>query len=229
MEAAYEASFNVRHFTEVLDDQSGSVFYFLEQIRINYGELLYLPLLWLIWKVVKKPLNLKQSALCIWFLVPLVIFSLASTKMQGYLLFTAPAYFIITAAFFFELVNYKVSHKPKWLFNVVLALFLIIPVRYGIERMEILEKRDRNPQWTQDLKELNDRKIIKGVLFNYENPIEAMFYTNLTVYSTLPTHETIESIINDGYQVFVNDKGDLADFQKPKGVEILRLTSSKSH
>lgn len=226
-EAAHEASYNLRHFTEVLGKQSGSAFYFLEQIRINYGELLYLPLIWFVWRVLQKPFNLKQSALFIWFIVPLIIFSIATTKMQGYLLFTAPAYFIITSAFFFELVEYKTSQKAKWLFNIILGLFLILPLRYGIERMELIKKRDRNPQWTLDLKKLNERSIKKGVLFNYNNPIEAMFYTDLTAYSTLPSNQQIKVLMNDGYCIFINDNGDLGDFQKLDGVEILKLSPSK--
>lgn len=224
LEAAYESSFNLRHFTEVIEERSGSVFYFIEKIRINYGELIYLPILWLIWKVFKKPRNLKQLALCVWILVPLFIFSLAKTKMQGYLLFTAPALFIITAAFFFELVDYRILHKPKWLFNLVLALFIILPIRYGIERMKPFQNRNRNPKWVLELKELNKKNIQNGILFNYENPIEAMFYTDLIVYSTLPSKEKFEQLINEGYQIFVDDKGNLEGIEDLKGIKIIKLT-----
>lgn len=224
LEAAYESTFNLRHFTEVIEERSGSVFYFIDGIRINFGDLLYLPLLWFLWKVSKRPWNLKQLALLTWFLVPLLIFSFAKTKMQAYLLFTAPALFIVTSAFFFELLTYKLTHKPKWLFNLIAALFIILPIRYGIERMKPFEKRDRNPQWVSDLKVLNKQNIQNGVLFNYENPIEAMFYTDLTVYSGIPSNEKIEELKKDGYRVFVNESGKLESVGDLKGVEILKLT-----
>lgn len=226
LEAAYESSFNLRHFTEVIEDRTGSIFFFINQIRINYGELIYLPLLWFLWQVFKRPISLKQLALCIWFLIPLIIFSLAKTKMQAYLLFTAPALFIITSAFFFELANYRVTHKPKWLFTLVLALFILFPVRYGIERMKTFEKRDRNPAWVMELKELNKENIQNGVLFNYDNPIEAMFYTDLVVYSRIPSKEKIEQLINEGYQVLINDRGNLKDIEKLKGVKTIKLTTA---
>lgn len=224
LEAAYESSFNLRHFTEVIEERYGSAFYFIDRIRINFGDLLYLPLIWFFWKIFKSPGNLKQLALLIWFLVPLIIFSFAKTKMQAYLLFTAPALFIVTSAFFFELLTYKLTHKPKWLYNLIAVLFIVLPIRYGIERMKPFEKRDRNPQWVSDLKALHKENIQNGVLFNYENPIEAMFYTDLTAYSGIPSNETIKQLKKDGYQIFINDNGKLENAEDLKGVAILKLT-----
>ena len=228
LEAVYESEFNLRHFTEVIEERSGSVFYFIDKIRINYGELIYLPILLLIWRVFKKTRSLKQLALCVWIFVPLIIFSLAKTKMQGYLLFTAPALFIITAVFFFELLDYRTLHKPKWLFNLVLALFVILPIRYGIERMKPFQNSDRNPKWVRDLKELNEKNIQNGILFNYENPIEAMFYTNLIAYSTLPSKEKIEQLINEGYQIIVNDNGNIAGVEGLKDIKLIKLTTANN-
>lgn len=226
LEAAYESTFNLRHFTEVIEERSGSVFYFIHKIRINYGELIYLPLLWFIWVTFKEPKNYKQLALCAWFFIPLIIFSLAKTKMQGYLLFTAPALFIITSAFFFELETYRDKHKPKWLFNIILALFIVLPIRYGIERMKPFEKRDRNPKWTLELKALNAKNIQNGILFNYENPIEAMFYTDFIVYSTIPSKDKMEQLKNEGYQLFLNDKNDLGNIRDMKGINVIKLTTA---
>lgn len=225
LEAAYESNFNLRHFTEVIEERSGSIFYFIKKIRINYGELIYLPLLWFLWSVFKKPINLKQLVLCVWLFVPLVIFSLAKTKMQGYLLFSAPAFFIITAAFFFELAVYNAAHKQKWILNIVLALFIILPIRYCIERVKPFEKRDRNPQWILELKALNEKNIQKGILFNYDNPIEAMFYTDLIVYPIIPSKEKMEQLINEGYQIILNDRGNLDDFSDMQSIKTIKLTS----
>ena len=146
--------------------------------------------------------------------------------MQGYLLFTAPALFIITAAFFFELVNYRALHKPKWLFNLVLALFIILPIRYGIERMKPFKNIERYPKWVVELKELNEKNIKNGILFNYENPIEAMFYTDLVVYSTLPSKDKMEQLINEGYQIIINDNGNLTGIEGLKDIKIIKLTTA---
>ena len=44
-EAKWEASFNLKHITEVLEKQTGPFYYYLNTIRINFGELIYIPLL----------------------------------------------------------------------------------------------------------------------------------------------------------------------------------------
>ena len=226
LEAVYESNFNYRHFTEALDGQTGSIFYFIESIRINYGELIYLPLIWFFWKTLKNYRDLNRLVLSCWFLVPLIIFSFARTKMQGYLLFTAPALFIITSEFYFMLIEYQKEHKFKWLFKIILILLVALPIRYGIERIKPFEKRDRNPQWVLDLKELNNENIEKGVLLNYKNPIEAMFYTNLTTYSYIPKKETIEELIDLGYTVIINEGEVPKQIATMEGVLLKRLTVS---
>ena len=228
LEAAHEAKFNLRHFTEVLDGQTGSVFYFIDQIRINYGELIYLPLIWFIWNVLRNPKNYKQLALLIWFIIPLMFFSLAKTKMQGYILFTAPALLTMTAAFFFELYEYRVAYRPKWLFSIAMFLFIALPIRYGIERMKPFKKYERNPKWVSELKDLNQRNIKNGILFNYESPIEAMFYTDLVVYSAVPSRKKIKELIDDGYEVLINDNGELDNLDRFSNVEVLRLTRTNN-
>ncbi len=107
IESAWEAGYNYKHIVQVLDQQGGPIYYYLDKIRVNYGELIYLPLLWFIWVVYKNICNLKYSALFIWFAVPIIFFSLIKTKMQGYILFASPAIFIISAAFCDKLFDYR--------------------------------------------------------------------------------------------------------------------------
>lgn len=223
LEATWESSYNFRHLTEVIEERSEPLFYFLDRIRINYGELIYLPLIWFLWQTVKDFRDGKRWALAIWFVVPLLVFSVAKTKMQGYLLFTAPALFIMTAAFFYMLLEYKKNHKARWLINVVLVLLIVLPVRYGIERIKPFKKMDRNPQWVQDLKELHKEDIKNGVLFNYNNYIEAMFYTNLVVYDHVPGEEIIRDLMQKGYTIILNDELLPDDIAKIKGVLIRKL------
>lgn len=226
LEAQHESTFNYRHFTEVIEGRAGSVFYFIDKIRINYGELIYLPLIWFIWKTYKNFKNYKRLALLIWFIIPLIIFSIAKTKMQGYLLFTAPALFIITAEFFFMLLSYREKHKLKPIMNIILILLIALPIRYGVERIKPFAKTKRNPNWALDLKELNAKKIQNGVLLNYDRPIEAMFYTDLTVYYFLPNDNQIDSLVQQGYNVLVNDANISSQTKSIKGVKILHLTNS---
>ncbi len=229
LEAAWESSFNYKHFTEVIEGRTGPFYYFLERIRINYGELIYLPLIWFLWKTLKSFKDRKRLALSIWFVVPLIVFSVAKTKMQGYLLFTAPALFIMTSEFFFMLLNYRKNHKLKWLRYSVLVLLLALPIRYGIERIKPFKLRDRNPQWVLDLKKLNEENIEKGVLFNYGNPIEAMFYTDLVVYNRIPEESIITDLMQQGYTIVLNDENLPQQITQIDGVILRKLTAADNN
>lgn len=229
VEAAWEAGYNMKHIMEVLDKQGGPIYYYLDKIRINYGELIYLPLIWLIWTTFKNIYDLKRAAIFIWFFIPVFFFSLIKTKMQGYILFACPAIFISAAAFWHVLLEHKESLLSgkvalKWFYNLILLLLIALPVRYGIERVKLF-KKDRNPQWVLDLKNMEQRKIPKGVLFNYEKPIDAMFYTDLTVYPFTPDRNTIDILVQKGYTVMINDNGKApANIMALKNIKVLHLT-----
>lgn len=226
VEANWEASYNFKHITETLLAQ-GSVFSYVQWIAINYGDLIYLPLFWFAWKIFKSPGNLKRIATFIWFLVPFLFFSFAKTRMMGYLLFTAPALFIITSEFWLMLSAYRTNNKFKWVFNIILILLVALPLRYTSERLKPLEDNTRKPGWKIALEKLDDKKIAKGVLLNYDRPIEAMFYTDLVAYPSLPDKKTLTGLIGKGYKVIINDKdGNVPDSIKAiEGVIIENLGS----
>ncbi len=209
LEAKWESDFNFRHINEVIEGQVGPWHYYLDKIRISFNELIYLPLLWYIWKVYKNIHVWKSLALLIWILIPLIFFSFVATKMQGYILFTAPALFIITADFYDALVSYRKNQKHKWFITLVLLILIALPVRYSIERIKPFENTDRHPQWVRDLKALNINDEKNTILFNYDHPIEAMFYTDMTVYKELPEINILYELKEKGYKVLINDVGDI--------------------
>lgn len=225
LEAQWESSFNVKHLTEVIEERTGPFYYFFNKLRISYGELIYLPLLWFVWKVITDIANKKQLAVFIWIFVPLVVFSIAKTKMQAYILFISPALFLITAEFYFMLKEHRNNIKFRPYINVILFLLIALPIRYMIERVKPFERTERNPAWAVDLRTLNNRGISRGVLFNYCRPIEAMFYTNLTVYPTIPDRNKITELLADGYTVLVNDDGKIpADIKSMEAIQIEQLS-----
>ena len=65
------------------------------------------------------------------------------------------------------------------------------------------------------------------VLLNYANPVEAMFYTSLTAYSEIPGEATVRELLDKGYTVIVNDKGDVpAGIATLEGVRLKKLAEA---
>lgn len=211
-------------FSIIIQEHTGPPWYYLNNIRIVFGELIYIPLVWILYKTYKDVNKTRYIPLLLWIIIPLIVFSFAETKRHTYLLITAPAIFIVSAYFWYWLLEYKIYHKHKWFFNLILFLLIALPIRYTIERIKPFDKRDRNPQWVTNLKKLNTKNIQKGVLFNYDKPIEAMFYTNLTAYSNIPDKKAVTDLIEKGYTVIINDNDSIPeDIRTIKGVTVEKL------
>jgi 4-amino-4-deoxy-L-arabinose transferase-like glycosyltransferase len=206
LESKWEFQFNVRHIFEVLDGQGGPFYFFLNRITINYGELVYLPLIYLILKTFQKPIHLKLLALCVWFFIPFLFFSCAKTKMQGYIFFSSTPLFVITAKFWFMLLEYRNNYEWKWLIHFLLFLIAALHFRYALERLHPFESwNERRPNWVQTLKELNEKYEPKTILFNFDKPIEAMFYTDFVVYPFVPNEDKLDSLYSKGYNILINN------------------------
>jgi 4-amino-4-deoxy-L-arabinose transferase len=206
IEAKWEAAYNMRHLFEIIEGHNGNYFYYLNKIRINYGELIYLPLLWFFHRSFSQKNDFKRMAVWCWFFIPFLFFSYAATKMQAYILFTAPALFFMTADFFNWFAAQKInSIYYKWLRRVILCLLIALPVRYAVERVKPFSLRDRNPAWVAALRAMNHKDIQQGVLFHYSRPIEAMFYTGFMVYRALPTAAQIDDLRSKGYTIMINN------------------------
>jgi 4-amino-4-deoxy-L-arabinose transferase len=222
-EAAYTMSHNTRHITEVLDNQTGPVWFFISKVGTNYGELIYIPLVFVVIRYFKNRKDYKLLSLIIWIFIPLIFFSIAKTKMQAYILFTAPALFLITAFFANYLTEKAINNKHK-LINFALAVLLIaLPFRYTTERLKPFSKDEKNPEWVSRLKSVkSDLGSKNTLLFNCPFPIEAMFYCDCTAYSSLPNAEKLEEYVTNGYHVIIwMNEGVPAEVIKNKELEIL--------
>lgn len=178
-------------------------------MRIVFGEIIYIPMIWLIGWVICHPGDRSMRLIALWIFIPLLIFSLCETKRQTDMSLFAPAMFILTATFFQAIRGKQAFRLPRILAHVLLFLLIALPVRYSIERVKPFHEKDRFPLWVTGLKSLNTDTIENGVLFNYDAPIEAMYYTNLIVYHTLPDLETILKLQREGNTTIINDKGNI--------------------
>jgi len=226
LEASWEYGTYRKHITEALEGHDGPFYFYFDWLRIIYGDIVYLPVLWFLWKSITKFRNYSFALFSLWFLVPYLFFSFAKTKTINYTLFTSPALFIITSYYWNYLYTYRTKATYKWLAYTVLVLLLALPVRYTTEKIRCFEQRETNPRWAKELRELNhETQAGKTLMFNISRPIEAMFYTEATAYSRVPSKSELERFVNEGYQVYLVDGTQLDESLKAiRGITLLQLS-----
>jgi len=210
LEARWESGYNIKHITETLGGHEGSFLFHFLFARIIFGELVYIALCWYFYILAKNKTRPELFMPAVWFLIPYLFFSLVKTKMQGYILFAAPAIFIIMSYFWRELYSNLNKIKYRKACIVILIFLILLPLRYTLERTAPLEDKRDNLRWAEELKSLNNKiGPEKAVIFNVDRPVEAMFYTPYTVYSSTPTEEQIELIRRKGYKIYIYRDGNI--------------------
>ncbi len=206
-EYKWEQQFNIRHLVESIEGHGQPFYYYLNKIRIIYGELIYLPLLWFVIVWMRKKMW-SHWLLGVWIFAPLLFFSIATTKMPAYLQISASAFFLLTAYFIQYCLYIKKNTQYPLLVYIIIAGLVLLPVRYMFERVKFFSTKERSPQWVEKLKELSwEMKDGKQyILFGEERPIEAMFYCkSLTAYSIIPDSNTINSLLKKKYIIFIKN------------------------
>ena len=206
LEAAWEYEYNKKHIFEALGPHGKPFYFHFNKMRIIFGELIYIPLIWLIYTTYSEINQRKYTKLilAIWIIIPYIFFSIVVTKMPGYILFCSAAIFVMTSMFFFELQSYETKFKK--IKSIILILLIALPIRYSIERIKPFSIRDRNPTWISKMKQVEQiAKEKKSVVFNCKYPIETMFHTNLIAYESTPDLDKLKSLKSEGYEIFIDN------------------------
>ena len=193
--------------TEAIQGHDGAWWYYLEQVRISFGELIYLPMVWLAVIFVKKWTHQNIRTLAAWVFFPLLVYSMMGTKRQSYLVENAAAIFILSALFIRILSVYKnkTRFSPK-IIQFVVILLVGLPIRYTIERVKPFATNEQETQTADRLRGWKTQLPTDGkaVVFNTPYYIETMFYHNITAaYPHLPTEAQIAELLLRGYKIFV--------------------------
>jgi len=226
MEAVWESAYNMKHIFEAIAPHGQPFYYHFDKMRIIFGELIYLPILWLIYISFKKTNNPRNLFLLIWILVPYLFFSFVQTKMQGYILFCAPAIFILIALFFEYL--WEVKSKYYYIPKIIAVLLLLLPVRYSIERVKPFSDTDRSPIWISEMMAIDmEEKNSLKVIFNCKYPIETMFYTDFTAYEIIPPINKLKSLTDQGYSVYIDNYNDsITDLVDIPFIKFVKITGN---
>ncbi len=225
VESSHEQGEALRRITQVLENQGGPFWKYVADMPRYFGELVYVPVAIALWSVFRDRNDVRRSLL-LWVGIPYAAFSVCATKAPGYVMIAAPALFLLQADVWFSLWRTRqtsIRRVNRVLLTALLFLLAVLPARSLLGPTGPLERRERNPAWAQQLRQLNtqigDRK---AVIFNVRENIEAMFYTPYVVYEFVPTTGQVRDLRADGYQVYVFDDGSSPPQALPPDVPVIR-------
>ena len=207
LEAQYESRYAWRHVFDVLEGHGGPPWRYVADVPRYFGELVYIPFAIAIVAVVGRTATPALRAMLLWVALPYVLFSTMATKMPAYITLAAPAMFLVQADCWLAIHRRWHREEKPWRkisIAVALVVLAVSPARQLLSPTGPLERRDRDPQWTRDLRDLN--RMIgnqKAVIFQVPTPIEAMFYTPYVAYEYSPTDSQFESLRERGYAVYI--------------------------
>lgn len=225
LEAGWESAFNVRHITEALEGHAGSWFFHFRGLR-HYGEFIYLPIAWFLFKAAANWRDTRFAVPAVWFVVPFAFFTVAKTKMDTYTLFTAPAIFVMAGAFIDALAGTASRPGSRILARTAIVLLIAAPVYHLTQAIEPLKPLNRSDKWAVTLRKLGKAVPEANAVFFTRRPIETMFYTSGTAYEGLPTEDQIADLKARGYNVYIVDSGKgPASFRSDARVTVIDLKS----
>jgi len=198
-------------WNEILEPVHASVhnrgfpwYHYIDDIRIQYGELIYLPLIWILFNSRKG----NNSILALWIYIPLILLSIAVTKRMTHFLPIAPAIFILSAVFFYQIYDQirLEGRKSTRVIKVLLcALIVLLPIRYTLERFSYGAHEQLEHSGLGRMETFNDSfehvNSFNTVIFGEPHYLESMFFTGATVYPFVPDNDVMDSLRNVGYRV----------------------------
>lgn len=190
----------------VVQNHGGPYYYYLNSIRININELIYLPLIFFFFKTCKR-MNEQRFLSMVWILIPLMLLSVSSTKREVYIMMSATPLFMIISVFILYLNQFKRHYKKTVYF--IQVLFLVTAVRYGVERIKPWKPRLQKPEYRKEMENLLIKYSLPAdsmVIVNEPHFIEARFYYGLLGYRYL-SDSILHSIRLKGYKVYNNEGG----------------------
>jgi len=210
-EAKWEAEYGLRHFVETLEGHGHPPWYYAKRLARTGGWTSVAAVAWFIGVIGCGKYRRGWPAVLAWIVLPFGVFSLAATKMPAYTAVAAPAVFVVVAAFWWKLrdVQRGISSRPllRWSVITLLALTLLLPGIYAVERLKLHGRYDRDPSWAQQIRmlpvQLGDKPT---VILGSIHPIETMFYTDYIAYSrAAPRPKVVRQLQRQGYRVLVDD------------------------
>lgn len=200
-------------YSNTVDQFDEPFYYYIIKLTVVYGELVLIPLAIGLFLTFKPKFDWRLVTILAWWLIPLIIFSMASTKRFTYLYISAPAVFIMLSYVWFYLLDLSKKNRYKWLILSLLVLIVVLPLRHSSERIKPFDIREREPAYIKEINALDfsNYPIESTALFNLEHNIEIMYATGYTAYNFIPNPKLTKRLLSKGYTIVINDNSLIDD------------------
>lgn len=231
-EFLHELALNARHFSEVIEGHSESMFYYLtDGFKLIYGSGTFVPFIF--WGsfcfmiiVIKKRTYKVYILLFIVFIY--TFYTCAATKMVSFPIITLP--FIYLGLGFS--INYLAQLKfPKINFTTwKVFTTILLPLGIGFMLLNYVKIKHNHTMWKPNdnnnrvvwlqsmevIEIINNKLNKKHVIFNASHAPNAhvpiMFFTNNIAYSKIPTTADLSQAKKSNHPIAILNFGDLPDY-----------------
>ena len=134
----------------------------------------------------------------------MIIFTLADTKRQTYLLISAPAFFLIMSWFWFYVRDFYLNARYKIVNGILLTAMLVLPLRYMVERAKLFGGDQRIAAYYYFSEEQLSILDEKTIVFGTDDYVEMMFHTDVhAAYRKIPDEAKMTDLQAQGFKVLI--------------------------
>jgi 4-amino-4-deoxy-L-arabinose transferase-like glycosyltransferase len=170
-EASWESNFNWQHITTVLENHSGTWYFYLSEATQSINEFIWVAFVIFLLSWFKRKFSPEFTAILLWMAIPYLFFSCIKTKMPNYVMFCIPAAVIMISFFWWEIsVGGAAKKTIKILRSLCLVLVILLSVRYTMDRLRIFRS---NP----DANRMEETAEVKRLLSQNWNRTPVFFNT----------------------------------------------------
>jgi 4-amino-4-deoxy-L-arabinose transferase len=211
-ESSFEMSYNASHLWKVIENHSGNVLFYLGTLIESHGIWFLIMIIWGSYHSFIYHKRFEWLWLLLFIGVPYLVFSLAATKMPGYVIMASPLFFAISAYGLTKLGD-RFGEKSVSLIFMALVVSVLNMHPMDTYKNYCFESRPRAITKKQNAVQYSmiNQKVPQGyTLWNVKGleDIDAMFFADRNVYSWCMTEPEYKLLKSQGVKIaVVNDHG----------------------
>lgn len=191
-------------YSETVESHVAPFYYYFHKVLVIYSELFYLALGFFIYRLFKSENKATYIGLLIWILIPMLIFTMADTKRQTYLLISAPAFFLIMSWFWFYIRDHYLNARYKVVNGILLTAMIVLPLRYMVERAKLFGGDQRIAAFYYFSEEQLSILDEKTIVFGTDDYVEMMFHTDVhAAYRKIPDEAKMTDLQTQGFKILI--------------------------